>query len=127
MPSVVGLSLENAKNTAVDAGFDYMIIGDGEKVEQQVPSANSMVADGSTIILYTTGSSKQKITVPDVTGLTPAQAQYNLNMNGLNYSFSDIAPNLKNNVTATSQSPEAGTEVEVGATVTVNFIQESAD
>lgn len=127
VPSVVGLSLENAKNTAVDAGFDYMIIGDGEKVEQQVPSANSMVADGSTIILYTTGSSKQKITVPDVTGLTPSQAQYNLNMNGLNYSFSDIAPNLKTNVTATSQSPEAGTEVEVGATVTVNFIQESAD
>ncbi|MDY6314080.1 MAG: PASTA domain-containing protein, partial [Clostridia bacterium] len=127
VPSVVGLSLENAKNTAVDAGFDYMIIGDGKKVEQQVPSANSMVTDGSTIILYTTGSSKQKITVPDVTGLTPAQAQYNLNMNGLNYSFSDIAPNLKNNVTATSQSPEAGTEVEVGATVTVNFIQESAD
>lgn len=127
VPSVVGLSLENAKNTAVDAGFDYMIIGDGEKVEQQVPSANSMVADGSTIVLYTTGSSKQKITVPDVTGLTPAQAQYSLNMNGLNYSFSDIAPNFKNNVTATSQSPEAGTEVEVGATVTVNFIQESAD
>lgn len=127
VPSVVGLSLENAKNTAADAGFDYMIIGDGEKVEQQVPAANSMVSDGSTIILYTTGSSKQKITVPDVRGLTPSQAQYNLNMSGLNYSFSDIAPNVQNNVTATSQSPEAGEEVEVGTTVTVNFIQESAD
>lgn len=127
VPSVVGLSLENAKNTAVDAGFDFLVIGDGEKVEQQVPSANSMVADGSTIILYTSGSSKQKITVPDVLGLTPAQAQYNLNMSGLNYSFSDIAPNLKDSVTATSQSPEAGAEVEVGTTVTVNFIQESAD
>ncbi len=127
VPSVTGLALENAKAVAVDAGFDFLIIGEGKRVEKQVPSANSMVMDGSTIVMYTTGSSEQSIIVPDVLGLTPSQAQYSLNMSGLNYSFSDIAPNLQNSVTASSQSPEAGEEVAVGTTVTVDFIGDSAD
>ncbi len=127
VPSVTGLKLENAKAVAVDAGFDYLIIGEGKKVEKQVPSANSMVSDGSTIVMYTTGSSEQSIVVPDVVGMTPSQAQYNLNINGLNYSFSDIAPNLQNSVTATAQSPSAGEEVAVGTTVTVDFIHASGD
>lgn len=127
VPSVAGMSLENAQTTAVEAGFDYLVVGTGSRVEKQVPAANSMVSEGSTIVLYTTGSTEQNILVPSVIGLTPDQAQYALNMNGLNYSFSDIAPNLQGYVTATSQTPEAGEEVAIGTTVTVNFIQESAD
>ena len=127
VPSVTGISLEDAKTAVVNAGFDFLIIGEGERVEKQVPYANSMVVEGSTIVLYTTGSSEQSIIVPSVIGLTPSQAQYSLNMSGLNYSFSDIAPNLQGYVTATSQSPEPGEEVAVGTTVSVNFIQESAD
>ena len=127
VPSIAGMSLENAKTAVVEAGFDFRIIGDGERVEKQVPSANSMAVDGSIIVMYTTGSSEQNIIVPNVMGMTPAQAQYALNLTGLNHSFSDIAPNLQNVVTATSQSPEAGEEVAIGTTVTVNFIQDSAD
>lgn len=127
VPAIAGMSLEKAKEAVIEAGFDFRIIGDGERVEKQVPSANSMAVDGSIIVMYTTGSSEQNIIVPDVTGMTPSQAQYALNLTGLNHSFSDIAPNLQNVVTATSQSPEAGEEVAIGTTVTVNFIQDSAD
>ena len=88
---------------------------------------HATIPEGSTVILYTTGAEEQKVTVPDLADKTAAQAKLALTEVGLNFSFSDIAPNAANASTVLSQSPAAGSEVPIGTIVTVDFRMLSTD
>lgn len=122
VPDVVDLSVNEAANTLTAANLHYQVIGDGDTVLSQIPVGSVTMEVNSTVILYTQEQSDDhKVIVPDVTGLTPAQAKQLLAEHGLNCRFTDVAPNQEDSVTAYSQTPAAGEEVVGGSTVSVDF------
>ncbi len=127
VPDVTDNTVANAKTAVINANLNYKVIGEGEKVETQIPMGHATIPEGSTVILYTTGAEEQKVTVPDLADKTAAQAKLALTEVGLNFSFSDIAPNAANASTVLSQSPAAGSEVPIGTIVTVDFRMLSTD
>ncbi len=52
VPSVLGLSLEEAESVLKKAGFNVMIEGKGLNVIDQIPHGDATVEAGSTVLLY---------------------------------------------------------------------------
>ncbi len=128
VPNVVDMTVNEAANTLYAAGLNYQIMGDGETVLSQIPVGSVTMELNSTVILYTqTETEEQKVKVPDVMGMTPAEARKVLAEYGLNCRFTDVAPNQENSVTAYSQTPAAGEEVVSGSTVSVDFRSQISD
>ncbi len=128
VPNVVDLTVNEAANTLSAAGLNYQIMGDGETILSQIPVGNVTMELNSTVILYTQNQTEeQKVHVPDVMGMTPAEARRTLAEHGLNCRFTDVAPNQENSVTAYSQTPAAGEEVTSGSTVSVDFRSQISD
>ncbi|MBR3149584.1 MAG: PASTA domain-containing protein, partial [Eubacterium sp.] len=119
-PAIIGLETGKAKSTLSDKNLKSKIVGSGEKVISQSPSAGSAIPSGGVVVLYTEKGSRQKVKVPDFSGLTISEANaaaadknLNIEIRGNNLSSS--------NVVAYSQSTEKGTEVDIGAVITVSF------
>lgn len=121
VPQVVGLSVEEARNTLNLGGFSSKIIGAGGTVETQIPPENAMVADGTTIVLYT-GDGDAMVTVPDMTGYTMADCRALLENTGLNCERSATGAQSETAV-ASGQTPAAGSVVPAGTIVSVEFIE----
>lgn len=117
-PNVTGKSLKDAKAAISDAELEYTVIGEGDTVIKQMPSANSTIPNGGTVVLYTDDSEqKQTAVVPDFNGMTISQANEAAENAGINI----IISGSKNNATAYDQSVEKGKKVERGTVVTVSF------
>ncbi|MGN0115388.1 MAG: penicillin-binding transpeptidase domain-containing protein, partial [Acutalibacteraceae bacterium] len=117
-PNVTGKSLKDAKSAISDAELKYTVIGEGDTVIKQMPSANSTIPNGGTVVLYTDDSEQKKTAVvPDFNGMTISQANEAAENAGINI----IISGSKNNATAYDQSVEKGKEVERGTVVTVSF------
>ncbi len=91
VPSVTGLTLDEAKAQIQSAGFtvgtvtqSYSDSVDSGKVISQDPTAKAKKAKNSTINL-TVSQGKQEIEVPDLTGKTADEAKKALQANGLKY------------------------------------------
>lgn len=117
-PSVTGMTLSEAKAEIEDAGLEYEVIGDGSSVIKQSPAASQIVSSGGVVVLYTTNSDKETVTVPDFTGMTVSEVnstadEYNLNI--------IVSGNSGSSTVAYKQSETADTEVEVGTVITVSF------
>ena len=123
VPDVKGLSLDNAKKNLTSENLNYRIVGDGETVKSQVPKTGATLAAGSVVILYTEENATQKVTVPDVTNLSLSEVQARLAEHRLNLSISGAGSAGKSSymTIAGGQTPEAGTEVEEGTIVDVEF------
>ncbi len=119
-PSLVGQTVTQAKNTAASQGYTVKVIGSGNTVVSQVPSSESTIPKNGVIVLYTEkGAQAQKIQVPDFTSMTISQVNQAAAASGLNVTFSTPADTTA--VKAYDQSIEAGTMVEIGASITVSF------
>lgn len=117
-PNVTGKSLKDAKSEISKANLEYTVIGEGDTVLKQMPSANSTIPGGGTVVLYTDDSEQKKTAVvPDFNGMTISQANAAAENAGINI----IISGSKNNATAYDQSVEKGKEVERGTVVTVSF------
>lgn len=117
-PNVTGKSLKDAKAAISKAELEYTVIGDGDTVLKQMPSANSTIPNGGTVVLYTDDSEQKKTAVvPDFNGMTISQANEAAENAGINI----IISGSKNNATAYDQSVEKNKEVERGTVVTVSF------
>lgn len=117
-PNVTGKTLKDAKAAISDAELEYTVIGEGDTVLKQMPSANSTIPNGGTVVLYTDDSEQKKTAVvPDFNGMTISQANEAAENAGINI----IISGSKNNATAYDQSVEKGKEVERGTVVTVSF------
>lgn len=118
-PAVVGKNADNAKNEIENAGLKCKIVGDGETVIKQCPSASELIPSGGTVVIYTSGE-KQTVVVPDFIGKTVSEANQLARDNNLNIRISgkDTSNAM---VTAHKQSEAAGTEVEIGSVITVSF------
>lgn len=119
-PNVIGKTVGEAKDALYSQGLEYKIVGGGDTVINQSPSANTVIPSGGVVVIYTEKDSKQTVTVPDFSKLTISQANKLAAENNLNIHIS--GNNLSSSsVVAHRQDIEAGTTVEIGTVVDVSF------
>lgn len=121
VPNVEGTTVANAKKTIEGLGLNSEVVGNGKTVVSQSPTNGSM-QHGSTIYLYTSGAEADElVTVPNLKGMTIAQAQSELNNIGLNLSAEGSATDEAAAVANADQSYVSGAKVAKGTIVSVTF------
>ena len=121
VPNVVGLKRADIAKAFAESGLRYNIIGSGEKVLNQVPKGGSSLGEGSTVALYTEADKTATVIVPDVRGRTATDANVILTNAGLNMKVFGASASGQGSAVVSSQSPEAGSEVDRGSAVSVEF------
>ena len=119
-----GSTVSRAVERLSELGVDYEIIGNGDTVKSQRPSAGTKVERSSAkIYLYTdTASPEATVTVPDLTGKIAASANATLINLGLNVKIEGTPQYLYGTeVEVYSQSVEPGTKVSKGSVITLYF------
>ena len=121
-----GSSVSDAKALIEKLGIKAEVVGNGDTVTAQVPKRGSSISkESGKVILYTNGADPEskKVTVPDVLGLTAAQANVKIVNAGLNIEIKG-AQNYDKGAGAivTSQSYAKGTEVPYGTVITVEVL-----
>ena len=127
VPNVVGMSLEEAKAKLTGAGFGCKAVGSGGTVTDQTPTGGAIVPNNATIILYMGEEKPDALCkVPNVVGLSAAEANQALTNAGLIMKVAGATTASSGNVHAISQDKAEGTELEAGSVVTVQFGSQSA-
>lgn len=125
VPDVVGRSFADAEATLQSAGFavtreDVESIEPPETVLEQDPAAGEAVDEGTTITLSVSVEAPGELTVPNVTGLTEAEATSMLQ--GLGFEVSVVPQDVTDESqvgVVLGQDPPAETEANPGDTVTL--------
>ena len=126
VPNVVGLSKDAAAERLSANGFSFRTVGSGDTVTDQTPAGGAIVPNSAEIILYL-GAEKsgEKCIVPNVVGDSAATANQKIVNAGLIMGVSGATNASSSTVRAISQSIAAGTEVEAGTVVRVQFSDSS--
>ena len=120
VPDVTGKSKADATKLMEEQGLKLKFKGDSDLVTDQIPKAHTRLAVGSTVIGYTDGSKAEKsVEVPKVIGESPAAASSTITSEGLNAKINGVSSS--GTATCVTQSPEAGTLVEPGTVVILDF------
>ena len=122
VPDVSGMGVNEAEKTLEDAGFGIRKIGSGSSVSTQLPAANSVVADGSTVIIYADAKpSAETETMPDLSNMSYDEAKETLGSYGLFIKTSSAiySPDKQRIL---SQSIKSGATVKHGTIVDVTFV-----
>ena len=120
VPDVVGKGTLDAQGMLRPLGLEFEVKGEGTTVIKQMPRAMTSVPKGSRVLLYTDTASMSTTTVmPNVIGMTAQQANVAITSAGLNIRLAGATTGVN---TASKQSIEAGTALEHGTLVTVQFV-----
>ncbi|NLM05001.1 MAG: stage V sporulation protein D, partial [Clostridiales bacterium] len=121
VPEVRNMSVREASQILIENKLDYVtdmeFNGDGDAIViDMFPKPNAKVPEKSIIMLYTraNGDMSEKVIVPDLKGKTIREVNTILNAKGLKLKITGSGLSY-------SQMPEAGTEVDVGTIVGVEF------
>ena len=126
MPELVGMTEQEASEALGKKSLRYRVIGDGALVTDQIPAADAEVPGDSEVILYMGAEKSTKLVeVPDFVGYAPADVNWLANNAGV-YVQAKGTDLTENYVTVTYQDIPAGTMVERGTTVTVEFTDHTA-
>lgn len=120
VPSVTGLSQEEAAAVLKDAGFDVRTEGYGRAVVSQTPAVLEEALKGSTILITLGDSIESSVVLPDFKGKRLLEVGQMMESLGLVLVYEGSG-------TAVSQSPAAGTAVRRGEAVTVKFEEDPND
>ncbi len=122
VPYLIGSSLSEAQTSISSRGLQIRVIGSGTTVTEQVPASGTPIPIEGTVIVYTNSIPEiRQITVPDVIGMSGQEANRTLLNAGLNIKLSGADIDISGCV-AETQSIPAGTVVEEGTVIEVNFI-----
>ncbi len=122
VPNVMGKPVDEAKTAIKDKSLDVRVIGDGDVVTAQTPMAGQSIPRGGTVVLTTREEGEVPLTtVPDVTGLSPREANRVLTGKHLNIRYAGSGYNTAQGVSVSQTIPE-GSSVAEGTVVTVEFI-----
>jgi len=124
VPSVIGLTQDEAENLLTDAGFKVessfqpsTAVASGEVINQ-TPAANSKAGKGATVtIVVSTGS--DSTTVPTLVGLSLDQAKEKLKAQGLSVGTVTEQTSDQASGTVITQGTIAGTEVAKGSAISL--------
>ena len=122
VPDVVGQTLADAKGKITTSKLVYKVIGSGEKVIKQLPTAGEEIYTGGTVILYTDNSDEQYVTVPNLVGYSASQVNKIAAESGINIEFSGNTTSA--DIKSYSQSIKMGEQVPIGQIITVYFQNE---
>ncbi len=115
------LTAEDAERKLKGIGLSAKTLGDGETVTGQLPAPGQTIPSGSEVLLYMgEETAPRTVTVPDFTGMTRQQASDAAGLLSL-YILVTGNPEVSPNVTVTRQKTAAGTEVDAGTTITLEF------
>jgi len=122
-PDVTGMKGGLAKEKLKNAGLPFEFIGDGSIVEQQIPTAGSLVHPTQTVYLVT--EQKENLSVPDLTGVSLRDAVeiaallgVELKIEGTGYVYSqELVENGKSKVLNVKLSPLKESEYYVDGTL----------
>ena len=123
LPDVRNKTISEAKKIIEDAGFNCKISTQDTSliVTDQVPKPGTALINGASVNLYSTGNeARVSQEVPDLKGMSYAQARNALKSKNLNIHVSGTG-------TVLSQDPMAGTSVEEGTVVNVTLHKEIQD
>ena len=121
VPNVQYYTVEEAQKTLEELGFVVKVKGEGDTVLRQMP-AGVKIEHGGSVVLYTDQKTEvEKVTVPNIQGLTRQQAKDTLEMYGLNLIAEGSAAAEEVSYALDDQSYETGTSVPLGTAVTVTF------
>ena len=118
VPDVTGLPVSQAASMLKKSGLQYLLSGAGAEVVRQIPAAGAQANEKSIVMLYAGGvinpSEQATVEVPDVTGLSIAEAGRLAQSCGLTLS-------VVGSGVAVSQNPPAGACVYATTCLTVTF------
>lgn len=118
-PNLVGQSTTSAVSGA--SKFSVRVVGNGEKVISQIPASGQSMPKGGVIVIYTEEDAPRETgTVPNLIGLTVADANRKAVNAGFNIKISGTTQ-AEGTVISYKQSLPEGTSAEIGKTVTVYF------
>jgi stage V sporulation protein D (sporulation-specific penicillin-binding protein) len=127
LEDLTGLTAKEAEKKLKSFGLSYQAVGDGETVTGQIPEAGKTVPGGSQVLLYFGEPMPTDVVkVPDFGGMNRQQAADTATELGL-YVLVSGNTSLKATVKATSQDIAPGTEVPVGTTIKIEFIDTKAN
>ena len=128
MPRATGQPLSQAIEALEKKGLGYRTVGEGDTVTAQIPGQGTMLASGSTVILYLGDESPEmsECIVPNVRGLGYDAARARLEAAGF-YMRSSGSGMQDASSTAHSQSLEAGETAPLGTVISVYFIAKVED
>ena len=119
-----GLTRKEAEQKAKAQGLSCRILGQGEKITQQVPEAGQQLPGTGQVLLYLdTGPQSREVSVPDLTGKNRQQCTALAGQLGLSI-LPDGNPELSG--IAVSQEPAPGETTLIGNSVRVRFADLSA-
>ncbi len=125
VPKFAGMTVEEATQTLEKLGLTVRIIGDGDRITDQLPSLNAAVAPNSQIILYAGGEkSTEMVTVPELYGKSYSDAKKALEAAGLFIKSGGTLSTSPNSV-VTTQSLDASVQVPMGTIVEVTLVDDS--
>ena len=110
VPNVMNLTTSDAKEAIEAAGFEAVIIGDGPRVFQQLPSASSYVVVGNKVFIQTDITDR----APDFRGWTRAELTQYSNLLGIETQFTGDG-------VARRQSIRRGTTISEGDTLEIRL------
>lgn len=119
-----GYEIEDAKNSIINLGLDYVIVGEGDTVTNQIPSSGSSINKNSGKVYFYCGeaSPESTVPVPDVKGRTGPSANKEIINSGLNINIIGATNHMADSATyVVEQSPAAGEVVPTGTVVTVEL------
>lgn len=122
VPDCTGWSPEQVKSLLTQAGLGFTFVGEGACVTAQHPAAGSLLLrDGATVVLTLGDEAQQMLEVPNVCGLSAAQANRLLIDSGFNIGVQGAKDYLKSNKNVMAQYPSAGTRLPRGSVVILRF------
>ena len=125
VPNLTGLNLADATSRLKNANLTVRTVGGGDTVTGQIPASGASIPGGSQVVVYLGESvPTDPVEVPNVTGKTAEAARQALENAGL-YMKATGATDYGSSTVALSQSIEAGTLVDRGTAVEVQFIDNS--
>lgn len=121
VPNVVGKTTQEATEDIEAKGLNVRIIGEGSKVTGQIPAGSKSAPKSSTVVLTTESSGDvPTTTVPSLIGLSPTEVARTVKNRNLNIRYSGTGYESSSGVAKTQDIP-AGSRVEEGTVVTVEF------
>lgn len=128
VPEVRGMSVSEAKNQMAGQRLNVTVKGDGAEVLDQLPKPGASITADSNVILYTVEQeAPPMVTVPNVTGVSMAEAKARLQNAGLNFEISGAGVSDSSGAYAAKQSIAAGEQVPPATIVGVEFRHTSSD
>lgn len=128
VPKLTGKTVDEVGDLLDNYGLTFRVEGEGDTVVSQLPRAQSEIAAGSEIIVYTddSESADRTVPVPNIAGLSVSQAKSVLAEYGL-YLHTTGASVTNESAVVSKQSVEYGTEVKYGSVIEATLVDMSQE